>query len=240
MPITLSWQDIAIRLGFTVLAGTLVGINRGEHGRPAGLRTTLLVCLAASLSMIQANLLLSTEGRSPGSFVAVDVMRLPLGILSGMGFIGGGVILKRENVVLGVTTAATLWYVTVMGLCFGGGQIVLGCIALAFGLIILWLLKWPERLLPRDRQATLVVTIGPEGPSNDDVRTMIAGTNHQILSSGMTHDVECRTRELTCEVIWRGIGGQTAEPEFLRTLAQSAGVSRLKWTPHGLQGGSLE
>ena len=129
MTTILTGQEIALRLGLTVLAGALIGFNRSEHGRPAGLRTTMLVCLAASLSMIQANLLLGAAGRPADSFVTLDLMRLPLGILSGMGFIGGGVILKRQNLVFGITTAATLWFVTVLGLCFGGGQTVLGSCA---------------------------------------------------------------------------------------------------------------
>jgi putative Mg2+ transporter-C (MgtC) family protein len=71
---------------------------------PAGLRTTLLVCLAASVAMIQTNLLLMTVGKTQDSFVVMDIMRLPLGILSGMGFIGAGAIVRRDNIVLGVTT----------------------------------------------------------------------------------------------------------------------------------------
>jgi putative Mg2+ transporter-C (MgtC) family protein len=55
-----------------------------------------------------------------------DLMRLPLGILIGVGFIGGGAILRRDDIVVGVTTAATLWLVTVIGLCLGGGQLALG------------------------------------------------------------------------------------------------------------------
>jgi putative Mg2+ transporter-C (MgtC) family protein len=86
----------------------------------------VLVCLAASVAMIQMNLLLPTAGRPSDSFVMNDLMRLPLGILTGMGFIGGGVILRRENIVIGLTTAATLWCVTVIGLCLRGGQLVLG------------------------------------------------------------------------------------------------------------------
>src|ERR1700678_3419655 len=126
MPVTIAWSDVALRLVLTVVAGTLIGINRGEHGRPAGMRTTLLVCLAASLSMIQANLLMNSVGKTHDSFVVLDLMRWPLGILSGMGFIGAGAILRKDNLVLGVTTAATLWFTTMMGLCFGGGQLGLG------------------------------------------------------------------------------------------------------------------
>src|SRR6202167_1001142 len=104
MPVTLDWQQIALRLTLTVVAGLVIGFNRGEHGRPAGMRTTLLVCLAASVAMIQANLLMNTVGKSSDSFVVLDLMRLPLGILSGIGFIGAGAILRRDNLVVGVTT----------------------------------------------------------------------------------------------------------------------------------------
>jgi putative Mg2+ transporter-C (MgtC) family protein len=79
--------------------------------------------------MIQVNILLPMAGSPPTSFIKLDLTRLPLGILSGMGFIGVGAIIRRGNLVDGVTTVATLWYVTVMGLCFGGGQLALGLAA---------------------------------------------------------------------------------------------------------------
>src|ERR1700744_1019950 len=133
MTVALTGRDIAIRLALTIIAAGAIGINREERGRPAGLRTNMLVALAACFSMLQMNLLLDTVGKPPDSFVVMDLMRLPLGILSGMGFIGAGAILHRGNLVLGVTTAATLWFVTVMGLCFGGGQITLGLAAMMLG-----------------------------------------------------------------------------------------------------------
>lgn len=114
MPLYIGWGDIAVRLALSVFAGALVGINRGERGRRAGLRTTILVCVASSLAMIQANLLLPTVGKPPTSFITMDLMRFPLGILSGIGFIGAGAIVHRGDLVEGVTTAATIWYVTVM------------------------------------------------------------------------------------------------------------------------------
>src|ERR1700728_3816123 len=132
----LEWSDVAVRLAIAAAASALIGFERGEHGRPAGLRTTMLVCLAAAVSMIQVNLLLSLRGKATDSYVVMDLMRLPLGILSGMGFIGAGAIVRRGSLVEGVTTAATMWYVTVMGLCFGGGQIALGLAALALGIFV--------------------------------------------------------------------------------------------------------
>ena len=74
----------------------------------------------------------------------MDLMRLPLGILTGVGFIGAGTILKRGELVTGVTTAATLWIITVIGLCFGGGQLALGSIATILSFIALWVFKWVD------------------------------------------------------------------------------------------------
>ena len=158
MPLHPTWTDIAIRLALTVLAGAIVGFDRGARGHAAGLRTTILVGLAASLSMIQANLLLPLDGKSSGSFAVMDLMRLPLGILTGVGFIGGGTILKKGDLVTGVTTAATLWLITVIGLCLGGGQLALGCVATLIGVCTLSGLKWVDVKIPRRHRATLIVT----------------------------------------------------------------------------------
>jgi len=104
----IQWTDVALRLALTVLAGLAIGYDRSEQGKAAGMRTTLLVCLAASVATIQVNLLLPTEGRASDSFVMNDLMRLPLGILTGIGFVGGGAILRRDNIVTGVTTSRDL------------------------------------------------------------------------------------------------------------------------------------
>jgi len=117
-----SWQDIGLRLLLTLLAAAVIGLNREARGHAVGLRTTILVSLAACVAMIQANILLPLGGKTAASFGVMDLMRLPLGILTGVGFIGAGTILRRGDLVTGVTIAATLWVVTVIGLCFGGGQ----------------------------------------------------------------------------------------------------------------------
>lgn len=117
MPMAPTWTDFAVRLLLTVLARSLIDINREIGGHAAGFQTTVLVDLAACLAMIQANLLLATASKSDASYSVMDTLRPPLGVLTGVGFIGGGAILKRGDVVSGVTTAATLWIITPIGLC---------------------------------------------------------------------------------------------------------------------------
>jgi putative Mg2+ transporter-C (MgtC) family protein len=231
MPIHLEWSDIAVRLLCTALAGALIGINRGEHGRPAGLRTTMLVALAACISMIQVNLLLPAGGKPATSFVVLDLMRLPLGILSGMGFIGAGAILRRDNFVVGITTAATLWFVTVLGLCFGGGQILLGLVGLAAGLIVLAGLKQVEERMKQDRQGTLSIVIDPSGPGEDEIRTGLVTAGFKIISCAAAFNSEARSRQLSCELQWRTAAHDSSVPEVVRVLARRPGVNSIAWTP---------
>ena len=129
------------------------GFNRGEHGRAVGVRTTILVCLAACLAMVEANLMLVTTGKTSSSFAQIDPLRFPLGILAGIGFIGAGAIIKKNDFVLGLTSGATIWFVTTIGLCLGGGQLGLGLAGFALALGTLWRLQQIEKRLPRSRRA---------------------------------------------------------------------------------------
>jgi putative Mg2+ transporter-C (MgtC) family protein len=162
MPLHPTWQDFALRLLLTMAAGAIIGFNRGLRGEAAGFRTTILVGLAASVSMILANILMATAGKTPDSFVGIDVMRLPLGILTGVGFIGGGAIMKRGDLVIGVTTAATLWVITMIGLCLGSGQLWLGAGATLLGVLTLTVLQWVDTRIPREHRATLVIRTDAE------------------------------------------------------------------------------
>jgi putative Mg2+ transporter-C (MgtC) family protein len=232
VPVALRWQEIAVRLALTVLAGALIGINRGEHGRAAGLRTTLLVCMAASVSMIQANLLLGTAGKEPNSFVTLDLMRLPLGILSGMGFIGAGAILRRGNMVMGVTTAATLWFATVIGLCFGGGQNELGLAGVALGMIVLWGLKSVEQRIRQHLRGAFVINLAANGPSEKETREIIQNGGCRLIAWGVAYTPPHERRIFRGEVALMDRRDNTEAPEFITHLAQRPGVINVSWEPH--------
>jgi putative Mg2+ transporter-C (MgtC) family protein len=167
MPLHPTWEEIVLRLILTMIAGAMMGFNRGARGHAAGLRTTILVAMAASIAMIQANILLSLGGKDASSFAVMDLMWLPLGILTGVGFLGGGAILKKGGSIKGMTTAATLWIATVIGLCFGGGQLGLGAISTVMGMLTLWAMEWIDIRIPREHRAILVVTTPVDAPPPD-------------------------------------------------------------------------
>ena len=195
--------QIWLRLILTVIAGAMLGLNRGAHGNAAGFRTTILVGLAAAVAMVQADLLLAVGGKTADSFGIMDVMRLPLGILTGVGFIGGGAILKRGNLIKGVTTAATLWVMTVIGLCFGGGQLRLGTEATVLSLMTLFALKWLDARIPREHYAKLVLDAEAATALSSELSTLIAPLGYQIQWQSQTRPEGSRNSHLGFAVHWK-------------------------------------
>lgn len=124
---------IVIRLILALILGGLIGKERGQLNRPAGLRTHMIVCSASALIMLL------------GSFMAVnypniDITRLAAQVVSGIGFLGAGAILKDGFSVRGLTTAATLWVVACIGLAVGGGFYIGGIVTtlLVYGTLKTW------------------------------------------------------------------------------------------------------
>jgi putative Mg2+ transporter-C (MgtC) family protein len=235
MPPHLSWPVIALRLALTVVAGAVLGLDRSRHEHPAGLRTTLLVTLAASIAMIQTNLLLPTNGRAPDSFSVMDLMRLPLGILTGVGFIGAGAILKRGDAVTGVTTAATLWFATVVGLCLGGGQIALGAVSTVAGGLVLRGLKPIERRLHRNRRATLIVKAQRGVWSEAELRALLASGGIDVHTLAVATFAAAEPMQcFDIAVRWRPSEAEDQRsPTLLREIEQRPGLVELLWKPVG-------
>lgn len=227
MPLNPTWEDIALRLLLTLIAGALIGFNREAHGHAAGLRTTMLVCLAASVAMILANMMLTITGKTDSSFIRIDVMRLPLGVLTGVGFIGGGAILRRDGLVAGVTTAATLWLVTVIGLCFGAGDIWLGITATAISFLVLWALKWVDDQTPRDQRAILSISRPDAPPAINQVRTLSEAFKCKIRLRSQT---VVKSESLTkLDVRWRGRPDDDPPMELMRKLQSELQATSIGW-----------
>jgi putative Mg2+ transporter-C (MgtC) family protein len=234
MPISITWQQIALRIALTLVASFLIGYDRDEHGKTAGIRTTMLVCLAATLAMLQANLLMDSVGKDSSSFVVLDLMRMPLGILSGIGFIGAGAILRKDGFVHGLTTAATLWFITVLGLLFGGGQVRLGVVATVIALFILWVLKRLERVIRVKRSGTVYIELKNQietARSMDETEFRnvfhrggfsISGWNARYTGPSLS--------SLSCDLHWEGDAAtEPSTPLIIQELTSSPSIATLTW-----------
>lgn len=125
---------VAFRLALTVLIGVVIGSERAKHGRAAGIRTHVLVCLGAALTSligVYAQEYLGNNG---------DMMRISAQVISGIGFLGAGmIILKDNNVIMGLTTAAGVWTTAIIGIAVGCGfyqGAVIATVLLVLSLII--------------------------------------------------------------------------------------------------------
>lgn len=228
MTTVLTWHDIALRLVAAAIAAALIGFDRTERGRSAGLRTNLLVSLAACIAMIQANVLINSNGRPSDSYVAMDIMRLPLGILSGIGFIGAGAIIKRGQLTLGITTAATLWFVTVMGLCFGGGQYGLGAASCGLGLLVISGLKKFEVDLSREQRASLRITMLHGGPQPDEIETIFKQAGIGFARQSLVRETSpVEATAVDWQLHWRDKPHREV-PLNIEELATRSGVAKLE------------
>ncbi len=228
MNATLGGGEIALRLALALLAGALVGLDRGEHAEPAGLRTMILVCLAACVAMVLANLVFADTTDTRNAVLRLDPMRLPLGVLSGIGFIGGGAILRRGELVLGVTTAATLWLVTMIGLCFGGGWYALGCAATALALATLWPLRALEKRLRLHRRGMLLLESVADGPDADRVLALLSARGFSLRSRQVAVEPQGERRSLQCSGRYRGAYPGWSEA-VIAELTNLPGVLKVEW-----------
>jgi putative Mg2+ transporter-C (MgtC) family protein len=139
-------EEAALRLGAALILGSLLGVNRELHGKPAGLRTHALVCLGAAVATIIVL-------RSPNGSLAADqnaMSRVVQGILTGVGFLGAGVIMRDPGGhVTGLTTAATVWMCAVLGIVCGLGYWGILGISVLLTTLVLLLGRPLERLAER-------------------------------------------------------------------------------------------
>jgi len=114
-------NDILMRVGVAVLAGGLVGLERSYQGRPAGFRTHTLVCMASSLLMLVTIYQVQWFSGVALETVRIDPTRMAQGVMTGIGFLGAGVIMKEGLSVRGLTTAASIWIIAAIGVLAGAG-----------------------------------------------------------------------------------------------------------------------
>ena len=145
---TLGWQEIALRLGSATLIGGLLGLNRELGGKPAGLRTNALVSLGSAL-LVLAGIAISSGANSVHQ--ADVISRTMQGIITGIGFLGAGVILRDTTGarVHGITTAATIWLTATLGVLCGAGVWSVAVLGVLLTLAILVLGKPLEKFLHR-------------------------------------------------------------------------------------------
>ena len=223
-----TFWEIVLRVLVAFAAGVLVGLERESHGRAAGLRTTTLACVSAAVAMILSEKLF-LEGAAAGNAWRPDPARFGAGILTGIGFLGAGTIIRHANVIRGVTTAASLWFVTVLGLAFGSGEFALGFIGLLVAVLVLYLLPILEKQIQIDWYVTLTVTLALDAMSEEEFRRRLKAHGVKVKAVDFTCDFATRQKSITCELKMKRKTAFALSTKLLAELRECPGVLQVKW-----------
>ena len=178
------YMEIAFRLLIAVGFGGLVGLERSYHGRPAGFRTHTLVCLGSALLM----LVTVYEGQWFASRalerVSIDPTRMAQGIMTGIGFLGAGVIMKEGINVRGLTTSASIWVTAAIGILVGIGFYFPAGLATALVLGVLSAFRWLENLvIPSQQYAHFLVKFRRESTmSEPELRKLVGELSFSVAN----------------------------------------------------------
>lgn len=190
------YAAIATHLLAALIAGAAIGLERSYHARPAGFRTHTLVCLSSSLLMLVTLYQSTWLPGMPAETIRTDPTRMAQGIMTGIGFLGAGVIFKEGLSVRGLTTAASIWMTAAIGLLMGIGFYLPAVLATAMTLGILSMFRLIERRMPTQTFVHHQLRFDRNDPiSEEEIRMLmrkygfsIANMSYRILEDGSSFE----------------------------------------------------
>jgi putative Mg2+ transporter-C (MgtC) family protein len=223
---SLTWPHVLLRLSVAAGLGGAIGFERELRERQAGLRTHLVVCLGSALFTIVSAYGFREFLVHGGSLVRTDPTRIAAQIVSGIGFLGAGAIIRQGLSVRGLTTAATLWLVAAIGMASGAGYYDAAVIAtfgalLTLGPLRIVAYKIVRRFRPDvDR---LVVDI-PAGGSPVPIIEAIEGNGGRVIALEIAQEGDRRSVAVDVELM------QTTAPTIVAAVGDIDGVLEVRWT----------
>ena len=218
------------RIGVATVLAALIGYERDVHGRPAGLRTHAIVGLASAMFMVVSthfvyyqHYALDHSG-TPSDHLAIDASRIASAVVSGVGFLAGGAILRTGLNVQGLTTAAGLWLVAAIGLSVGGGMYELGVTGTGIGLIALTLLRRLEDKDDKIVRRRITLEMGDEAR----MATVLRGLTElgaSVTRTNYEKHVETHSLAVTLDV---SVPRLVDDRHLMNTIETEPGVRRIR------------
>jgi putative Mg2+ transporter-C (MgtC) family protein len=223
----ISHFELLTRIATGALLGAVIGYERDRHRRPVGLRTHLIVAMTAATFMVISTQFVYFQHYGKEDLVEVDASRIAASVVSGIGFLAGGAILRNGITVQGLTTAAGLWLVTAIGMSAGAGMYVESVVVTAMGIAALTVLRRFEdkddRLLQHRRMS---VVLGDDALAMDAVLTGLKklGAVVSDVEYERRLDVAKRRTRLTFDVKFPMV---LAIPDLITAVEIVPGVRRV-------------
>ncbi len=171
--------DLMLQLGLATLLGGAIGLERELGGKPAGLRTNILICIG---SVLYTHLSIAMLTASSGAIAGVDTTRVAGQIVTGVGFIGAGTILHARGAVVGLTSAATIWVVAAIGVALGSGYYREGVgTTLAVVIVLAGLGRIEKLVQSHSMRSTISIHAHPGPTVLEDLETAVRRTGLEIV-----------------------------------------------------------
>jgi len=191
-------SEIILRLGIAAVLGMLVGFERERQNQPAGLRTHTILAIGACLAM---TISINVAIQYVGSVLNGDPGRIAAQVISGIGFLGAGAILRYGNSVKGLTTATSLWTIAVVGMAIGAGHYVAGVATTAMLLIILVLLNVLEKKLIHSYETINITVSAHSNPALvEELLELFKKMKKKVLSVSVENDLATDMHTVTLVV----------------------------------------
>ena len=223
--------QIATRLTGSLIIGGLIGLERSYHGRPAGFRTHSLVCLSTSLLMLVTVYEERWFPSIAAGRISLDPTRMAQGIMTGIGFLGAGTIMKDGLSVRGLTTAASIWITAAIGILIGIGFYFPAIIATVLTLGTLSVFRWVEGSVPTQIYAQFVVRFGRDKTmSEQEVRRLLSEYGFTVANLNYRMDADGDFFEY--QMVIRTIGEDKAS-RLMEALNRLEAVKQYRISPTG-------
>jgi putative Mg2+ transporter-C (MgtC) family protein len=220
-------EHLLVALG----AGGLIGFERSYHGRPAGFRTHTLVCVASSALMLITVYQAHWYPEAFSGNVNLDPTRMAQGIMTGIGFLGAGVIFKEGLTVRGLTTAASIWITATIGILAGIGFYFPMIVTVVLTLGTLSVFRWIEAKVPGDFFAHLQVSFQRDAAlTEEELRSFMAG--HGFSISNVSYACNAEGRRFEYQMVIRAKYARQAQG-LAMAMAASDAVQEFRMVPTG-------
>jgi putative Mg2+ transporter-C (MgtC) family protein len=213
--------EISFRLVAALAAGGIIGLERSYRGRAAGFRTHALVCVASSLLMLVTVYEHQWFSAQSGARVAIDPTRMAQGIMTGIGFLGAGVIVKEGLSVRGLTTAASIWVTAAIGILTGIGFYFAAGIGAVLTLGTLSVFRWIESKIPTEFYANFAVRFARDAVMPEpELRQLVSQLGFSVYNLNYRLSAEGTQFEYRMVLRAVGAGGVRALSDALKANRQ--------------------
>jgi putative Mg2+ transporter-C (MgtC) family protein len=218
------------RILLAAALGGTIGWERERHGRAAGLRTHLLLCVGCALIMLVSLRLpdLFTSHYTGNRVLRADPGRIAAQVITGVGFLGAGAIIVLGQKIRGLTTAACIWVTAAIGLAVGSGYILVAVFTTAVALFAVHVLgRWERRMAAKDQHVRLALSFLRPGMRLDEIRTLLKPHAFDLLDytvdwdkEGVTYNAQLRYRN--------AVDFEAATADLVKNL-EPQGLSKVQW-----------